>query len=294
MIVKPSLHFDFSEVIPIIQRYGDEISQIADRADNTIKAMSQSAELIRAGWIDQVRVKTPMNASWYAPNIMISPVMTDKTGTETEVFVPAPFDKRAAQLEEGHGPIDMRKEMLGTSKKVRFSKNGYRYLIIPFEHSVKSLEAAGVYDEAVKLSGSRITGARMEGVQQGATGYQDAMSRKNAPSFYGYNNNTTVGQVRRFTYTWGGRLEDTGQRNLEGMYRFDHTKTKVQNSTYITFRTMSENPKQAGKWIKKSRDGMFILKNVLEEKTPLVNQMISNAIKMDIANLQEFLKTHAN
>jgi len=155
--------------------------------------------------------------------------------------------KYAYYLEYGFDSFDMKKA-LATSSKVRISKEGNRYLIIPFEHgtpgtTTKRAMPKDVYSKATILRGTATgndrnsyqedtttKGAknlrqsirlekRMEGVQQGAKSYLESLIM--------IDNNPK--KVERYNYKWGDKLADSN----EGILR-------TAPKTYI----ISENGKQ--------------------------------------------------
>lgn len=159
-------------------------------------------------------------------------------------------------IETGRPPYDLKK-MLDTSLKVRVSKAGNRYLIIPFRHNTPGNTAiAGamprkVYTEAKELKASQITG---HGTRVSGTGAFDIKTK--APA-----------TVRARKYLWGGRVGAGAAPKLHpehktdpyaGMVRF---KESTGGSTYLTFRVMSE--KSTG-WIIGARPGLFLAQHVAE------------------------------
>lgn len=156
--------------------------------------------------------------------------------------------KAARWFEEGVRPFDV-KGMLGTSGAVKIAKDGTRYVVIPFKHSVSQLTAAGIdYGEVRNLNPSFFRrGAFPRGSRAEA---QNANPRKQAHS-----------------YTWGDPLTDLGSIGVrhkgfgnlatkevheytwknspfERLYRFQQ---KDAGSEYATFRTISDKS-EPGSW----------------------------------------------
>lgn len=167
--------------------------------------------------------------------------------------------KLAEQIETGRPERDL-KRMLDTSAKVRTTKKGERYLIIPFRHNTPGNEAhtpampAGVYAVASQLAPSRVTGM---GERLSGTGAIDIRTRKAL----------TVPQRR---YSWGDRLVDAaaegGDKRHEGMYRFETTLPGGKRSSeYLTFRVMKESSKG---WVIGPRPGLYLAKGVAEAMQP--------------------------
>lgn len=158
-------------------------------------------------------------------------------------------DHQAARwFEEGVRPFDI-KGMLGTSGAVRIARDGTRYVVIPFKHSVSQLTAAGIdYSEVRNLNPSFFRRGAFPGGSRAET--QNTDPRKRAHS-----------------YTWGDPLTDLG---TVGMRRkgFGNLKTKEVHeytwkaspferlysfqqkdggSEYATFRTISDKS-EPGSW----------------------------------------------
>ena len=203
-------------------------------------------------------------------------------------------------LEHGYDPYDMKK-MLETSSKVRISKQGHKYLVIPFRHgnpeskSFKPMPVE-VYEIASDMTHSRITGTKREGIQQGAKDYRQGQLLKQ------YNQN----KVKRNIYSWGQSL--TGMpaeyKNYEGMYRFQSNPNKNRNfdmgkftnptsggqnySTYITFRVMSDNPKAEAEWMNKGLKPMNILGDTIARESQNVKDIMKEGLRRD---MNDFIAT---
>lgn len=187
--------------------------------------------------------------------------------------------KYVQDIESGRPPYDL-KRMLDTSMKVRVSKKGRRYLIIPFRHNVPGADAlarpmpAAVYGQARRLAPSAITGhyARRSG-----TGAWDMKTKEPA-------------RVRARRYVWGGRLPAGLAPKLQahhkadpyaGMVRFKaETGAGGRSSTYLTFRIMAEG--QPG-WVIPARPGLWIARAVATSLDRTAAQDFSAAISADLA-----------
>lgn len=180
---------------------------------------------------------------------------------------------QADQIENGRPARDL-KRMLATSPKVRVSKKGLRYLIIPFRHNTPGYTGHSsdmpdhVYAAAKQLAPSRVTGM---GKRLSGTGAWDTKTK--APMM--------VPQAR---YAWGGRLgagsmgpNPKGKVDrFAGMVRFDNSTSKQKSSSYLTFRVMSE---ASSGWIVPPRPGLNIAKTVLAAMTPKALDEFTNAAK---------------
>jgi hypothetical protein len=175
--------------------------------------------------------------------------------------------KYVQDIETGRPAYDMKK-MLDTSRKVRVSKDGARYLIIPFRHNTPGNDASApampkaVYAQAKMLSMSTITG---HGRRVSGTGAWSLKTQ--APD-----------TVRQRSYNWGDRLMGPGiPKNQQGMVRMNTaTGAGKKSSTFLTFRVMSE--KSHG-WIRAAQPGQNIAKGVAEMMQPRASAAMVEAIK---------------
>lgn len=182
--------------------------------------------------------------------------------------------KYAQEIESGRPPRDL-KRMLDTSLKVRTTKTGKRYLIIPFRHSTPGNDAHGpsmpdsVYELARQLTPSRVTGT---GQRLSGTGAMNIKTRKAI----------TVPQRK---YVWGGSLPPGTAPKLRGdrfagMVRFETSSGKQKSSSYMTFRVMGE---WSTGWIIPAKPGLNIVKGVTDRLQPLAEKAFSEAVKRDLA-----------
>lgn len=185
--------------------------------------------------------------------------------------------KYAKEIDTGRPARDLKK-MLDTSLKVRTTKTGKRFLIIPFRHSTPGSDAHGpsmptsVYDLARQLEPSRVvgTGRRLSG-----TGTMDIKSRKPI----------TVAQRK---YVWGGSLEappgmpklrTAAPNRYTGMYKFDTSSGKQKSSAFLTFRVMSESSRG---WVIPAKPGLYLVKGVADRLQPLAERAFTEAVKRDL------------
>ncbi|HEX2868730.1 MAG TPA: hypothetical protein VHO03_16940 [Ignavibacteriales bacterium] len=275
------------------------------RGSQTAEAVQFATNHMASEWIKTASGKLKHTTGWYA------------LGVQEGLFYPYmdnPFhgaiihtDKRATYLERGYKEFDMKK-MLFTSPKVRVSKDGNRYLIIPFHHgspgSLKNPMPEGIYAKASKMTPSMISGIRLEGSQQSGKifsfTYKDAQLMKRQNPI----------KVKRNSYNWGDclGLEDTPEnKHLQGMVRFQKNPNltrqistgKFINTThndrdyseYITFRVMSE--KSMG-WIHPGLDPMNILKETVERERPNIVRIISEGVMRDYDQLRKRYTKNVN
>lgn len=195
-----------------------------------------------------------------------------------EVYSDLPY---ASIIEDGALARDL-KDILNTSFKVRISKKGLRYLIIPFRHNtpgaaIGNAMPQNVYDWWQKKSRARsfVVSAhkRLSG-----TGAFDIATRQPV-------------QVDAWKYSWGTQLKKadleglgvTGSaaRRMAGMVRFrTDPKKGVKRSGYITFRVMVEGSKG---WKVAARAGKHPAQQVAREIEPLLDDLFKAALEKDLA-----------
>lgn len=147
---------------------------------------------------------------------------------------------QAEDLEDGAPRRDM-KIGIAHMNKARRAKDGHSYLIIPFRHNIPAPGNSQAmprvaYNQAKTLSPSKALG--VVGLRPNAKG----------------------GEVDKYGYLWGGRLTSKGLqaggatphqiKRYAGMVRFSTTTpgSKVQSSSYMTFRVMSERSRPESWW----------------------------------------------
>ena len=179
-------------------------------------------------------------------------------------------------IESGRPPRDL-KLMLNTSMKTRVSKDGRRYMIVPFRHNTPGYTAHApampkdVYAQARKLEPSIITG---HGHRVSGTGAYDIKTKQ--PFL-----------VRQRQYQWGGRLGADPNRRMgrsktdryAGMVRFNTSSGKQSSSSYLTFRVMMEG--SLG-WIIPARPGLWIAKHVAESLQAQTGSALLGALSPDL------------
>jgi hypothetical protein len=179
--------------------------------------------------------------------------------------------KYAEEIENGRPAKDL-KSMLDTSLKVRTTKKGKRYLIIPMRHNTPGSDALApamppsIFAAVSQLAASRVTGM---GSRVSGTGAMDPKTRQAV----------TVPQRR---YSWGDRLVGAvalgGNKNHEGMYRFSTTTPGgARSSAYLTFRVMMEG---SPGWVVAPRPGLGLARGVAERMQPLAELAFGEAVKI--------------
>jgi hypothetical protein len=273
------ISIDFSHLLPVYGAITEASFPHLSRAVQVIAEQAQSR------WVEYAHGRALPSGmvihnrtGEYARSIQLK-----QTGPfSAEVFSVLPY---AEAIERGSPARDL-KAMLNSSMKVRVTKDGRRYLIIPFRWSTPGAVSVGpsnvmpkeVYNwwRGVPAGGdSRVTGSyrRISG-----TGALDIKTR--API-----------TVPGWRYKWGTRashddlaalgLNDKQAKRMAGMVRFRTTKGYGAGSfgKYITFRMMVEGSKG---WIAKAQPGRYPAKTVADELRPLAEVAFTKAVEFDI------------
>lgn len=200
--------------------------------------------------------------------------------------------KFVEDIETGRPPRDL-KRMLQTSMKVRTTKSGTRYLIIPFRHGAPESNTnpmpADVYRQAKSLTASSIIGQslRVSGQAKHTERWNAVAASRNARSAGAGGAKFLVNQNK---YSWGGRLDfhdektfraaPGGQMKHQGMVRFNTSTPGAPRSTFLTFRVMSE--KSRG-WIVPAQPGQYIAKGVSDSMRPKAEAAFAEAVRRTLA-----------
>lgn len=198
-----------------------------------------------------------------------------------EVFSEAPH---ARAIEDGTPARDL-KRMLDTSLKVRVTKDGRRYLIIPFRWGTpgttgfgRNVMSVGVHDlwGSPEMKPSRVTGI---GRRRSGTGAYDVKTK--APA--------TVPERK---YKWGDRLTASqiksagvhGQaaRHMAGMVNMQKPSGKPgggKHSQYLTFRVMVEG---SSGWLVKAQPGKHPARTTADRLRPVGERVFGQAVAADI------------
>lgn len=186
--------------------------------------------------------------------------------------------KYAAEIESGRPSRDLKK-MLDTSSKVRRTKDGRRFLVIPFRHNVGNMPSA-----VSKLAGS-MSQSSVVGMGKRPSGQVTNLSPRSGMSpapkalqtpFLSNTSNRKAMKVASRQYAWGDRLSKAAlkeaglssadQKKYSGMVRMKaNTPGSTKSSGYLTFRVMMEG---SSGWIVKAQPGQYILKGVSDALAP--------------------------
>ncbi|MEY8688442.1 MAG: hypothetical protein AB9M53_01000 [Leptothrix sp. (in: b-proteobacteria)] len=194
--------------------------------------------------------------------------------------------KYADEIDNGRPARDLKK-MLDTSQKVRRTKDGRRFLIIPFTHQTPGNDATGpampqaIYDAAKTLKATKIVGVSERAAGEVTSlhpvwGTQPLGKKKQTPYLSNPRTRQAV-MVPKLHYQWGERLQ--GQdipKQYQGMVKMKADAGGPKHSKYLTFRIMMEGSKG---WIVPPKPGQNIVRGVVERMQPLAEKVFAEAMK---------------
>jgi hypothetical protein len=241
----------------------EEIKQIVNESvfPKVAHAIRMIAEIGREDW-----VKAVDNARlWSGEKVPYKESIKVIMHTAMSATIISDY-KYASDIETGRPAYDM-KQMLNTSDKVRTSKTGKRYLIIPFRHGTPDSNTnpmpASVYKSAKNLAPSSVVS-----IGQRRSGHGAMNIKTRSPIM-----------VEHRQYAWGDsmpKMKVKGDRHA-GMVRFDTSSKKANSSTYMTFRVMMEG---SSGWIRTAQPGKFIAKKVADDLQPVADRVIAEAFNL--------------
>jgi hypothetical protein len=187
--------------------------------------------------------------------------------------------KHAGEIETGRPARDL-KRMLNTSQKVRRTKDGRRFLVIPFQHNTKKLQAAGLYGMAKALSSSSVTGTgrRPSGQTMLLSKLFGMKVSPHQTPFLSSLKTKSAMMVPSFNYSWGARLTkaQVGEHKwAQGIYKMAQNTPNSKHSGYLSFRVMIEG---SNGWIVPAQPGRFIAKKVAEDMQPKAKAIFAEAV----------------
>lgn len=250
---------------------------------NTLSAIAGLAEAAQARWIAYASGEplpdgrvVKRNTGAYASSIKIK----SNISGDTIQYLIYSDDPKAVWLEEGTDAFDM-KQVLATSKKVRISREGKKYLVIPFRFGTRGSLAVGSY-----------RGREMP--QPVQTWWLKRQSSMITGSFQAPNQNGS-GTVTRYRYKWGDRLtakdvadlgldpESKPGRHMVGMVRMRNPESAALGSSYLTFRTMSE---ASDGWIRPPLPAYRVAGAVTDWLETIYPALLDAALQADVERIK--------
>lgn len=281
--IKYSISFDMGSVMDLASTINAKVLPALSQAVNAV------GQKTAANWMEAVyRAKlSPYDKDNYAQSISWNFQPGAMSG-----YVEATY-KFAEEIETGRPARDLKK-MLNTSLKVRRTKDGRRFLVIPFRHGTTGTNTnpmpAAVNKLASQMDKSRVTGAGMRPVGEVTNlSPKSGMSpaAKQTP-FLSNPKTKQASQTAKMTYAWGDRLSKAALRQAgvskeeakryAGMVRMDtSTPGGAKSSAFLSFRIMGDW--QTGKWIIPSQPGLYLAKKTTDDMKSKADAVFSEAVK---------------
>lgn len=254
---------------------------------NVAQAVQDMALMANAMWKDYALGVTPLpdGTSIQSRNGRYAEsIQTRKTGPfSAETFSDSPYAKT---LEDG-GTRDLKK-MLDTSLKVRVSKAGKRYLIIPFQWGTPGTTGFGrnVMPKSIYLTvrqnrdgprNPKFLWSRTTGMTTRVSGTGAWDPKTHAPL-----------EVPQRKYLWGDRLSadqiagagvfGSAAKRMQGMVKFQSERGGNKDTQYLTFRAMTEDS-TGWKAVIKPR---HVARAVADFMRPRAEEIIRQAVLADL------------
>lgn len=238
------------------------------------QAVRAVAEQTRANWTESVqRAKL-----WSGEKDAYAASIEMKMTGDFSAIIWSDY-KYAEEIETGRPARDLKK-YLDTSAKVRRTKDGRRFLVIPFRQNATGDALAqsmppSVYEAARELTQSIVMGQRMRpsGEMTALHSKFGMKTLKRQDPFLSDIGAKSVYLVAARTYQWGGRLPASFGPRYAGMVRMQESSG---GSQYLTFRVMREG---SSGWIVPPKPGLFIARQVVEQMQPLAEKVFAEAIR---------------
>ncbi|MBI1207447.1 MAG: hypothetical protein GC191_09200 [Azospirillum sp.] len=249
---------------------------------NLSDAVKDIAEAAQAKWRAFARGETMPNGKSITPRsgAYEQSITLRQTGEfSAEIFSDLAY---AASIEDGYPSRDL-KRMLDKSLKVRLTKDGRRYLIIPF----RWLTPGGVGLDMVMPQVVHDWWQKKSRVRSSEIGeYQ----RPSGTGAYDIHSRTPI-SIPSKIYSWGSRLKKkdlsglgiTGAsaKHMAGMVNFRNPGSVggSKHSQYLTFRVMVEGGKG---WVTKPVDGKHPAQQVADIYQNVASEVIPKAVEADV------------
>lgn len=204
--------------------------------------------------------------------------------------------KYAEEIDSGRPARDL-KTMLDTSQKVRQTKDGRRFLVIPFRHNTPGNNAhSKAMPTAVHALAKAMAPSKVVSMGERPSGQLTHLSPKTGMSPAGKTNFLSNPKTKAHAmvasrgYDWGGRLSKSAMKAagigaadrklFAGMVKMDtSTPGGAKSSSFMTFRVMMEG---SSGWIVPAQPGQQIAKNVVEQMATKAEMAFSEAISRTI------------
>jgi len=252
------------------------------------QAVNGIAQATAARWVEAVqRAKL-----WSGEKDAYAKTITYKMTGDFTAVVSSDY-KFVQDIETGRPPRDL-KRMLDTSSKVRRTRDGARFLVIPFRHNTPGSSGgmpAAVHGLAGGMSKSSVTGMGQREVGQTVRlSPRAGMTPTKGTPFLSSPSTKQAAMTASRTYQLGDRLTKSAmkqagvgaadRKRYAGMVRMEtSTPGGAKSSSYLTFRIMSEKSKG---WIIPAQPGQNIAEGVAKEMQPIADAFLAEAVKRSL------------
>ena len=261
-------------------------AKVLPLVSQAVRAVAQQAH---ADWVKAVHGAK----LWSGEKEAYMQAITWRSTGDFSAVVEADY-KYAQEIETGRPARDLKK-MLDTSLKVRRTKNGRRFLVIPMRHNTSGNGAlATPMSPAVQKLAKALAPSRVTGQGQRQSGevvdlhpaYGMSKGRANA-NFASNPVTKQATMVNSSSYAWGGRLKSSDlkgagltpaeAKRYAGMVKMDtSTPGGSKSSSYLTFRIMMEG---SSGWIIPPKPGLYLADGVVKALAPKASAAFAEAIK---------------
>lgn len=272
------------DLAPLLNAAGAMTQQLMPLVSQAVHAVAEAAQ---HQWIDGVKQARLWSGEKQPYMASIQMKMTGPFSAEVSSDYALAFE-----IENGRPSKDL-KAMLQTSSKVRTTKDGRRFMVIPMRHNSPGNDALAtpmppaIYELAAAMSKSSVTGQSQRPAGE-VTDITPAYGMRPAADQSG--NAWTGGgkapmMVPRHHYAWGDRLPAGLAPKLDpkhshdpfaGMVRMDTSSGGQKSSAFMTFRVMIEG---SDKWIIKERPGLKLVDKVATTMQPIAEAALAEAVK---------------
>jgi hypothetical protein len=272
------------DLAPLLNAAGALTQQLMPLVSQAVHAVAEAAQ---QQWIEGVKQASLWSGEKKPYIESITMQMTGPFSAEISSDYALAFE-----IENGRPAKDL-KAMLQTSSKVRTTKDGRRFMVIPFRHNTPGNDAhAKAMPPAIYELASAMEKSSVVGQSQRPAGEVTEISPTFGmiPAKNQSGNAWTAGgkpplMVPRHHYAWGDRLPAGLAPKLSpkhshdpyaGMVRMETSSGGQKSSAYMTFRVMMEG---SPKWIVPERPGLKIVEGVANTMQPVAEAALAEAVK---------------
>lgn len=272
------------DLAPLLNAAGGLTQQLMPLVSQAVHAVAEASQ---HQWIDGVKQARLWSGEKQPYMASIKMQMTGPFSAEIRSDYALAYE-----IENGRPSKDL-KAMLQTSSKVRTTKDGRRFMVLPMRHNTPGHDALAtamppaIYELASAMSKSSVTGQSLRpagevtdiGPTYGMTPAAD--QSKNAWTGSG----KAPVMVPRHHYAWGDRLPGGLAPKIDpkhshdpyaGMVRMETSSGGQKSSAYMTFRVMVEG---SPKWIVPERPGLKTVEKVAQAMQPIAEAALAEAVK---------------